>query len=156
MIVNNILPYRLGVGAMILNKDKKVFIAKRVNSKSESWQMPQGGIDETEDPRQAIFREVYEEIGTDKISIIVESTNWLTYDVPYRFASKFWRGKFRGQKQKWYLLNFTGNDTDFNLETHIAEFSEWKWIEVADLILTVIDFKKELYRQILYEFKDYI
>ena len=134
---------------MLLNDDGKVFVAKRIDMTSEAWQMPQGGIDAGEDPRTACMRELMEEIGTDKATIIAESDGWLTYDLPTHLVPKLWGGKYRGQEQKWYLLRFTGTDADINIATDHAEFSEWKWAEMQSLPDLIVPFKKEMYAQIV-------
>ncbi|MCK4938849.1 MAG: RNA pyrophosphohydrolase [Rhodospirillaceae bacterium] len=151
------LPYRLGVGAMILNNDNNVFVAKRIDTPGEAWQMPQGGIDEGEDPDVAVFREVEEEIGTAKCEIIAKSSSWLTYEIPNNIRSKVWNGKYRGQKQKWYAMRFVGKDSDIILDAHHhPEFSEWKWAEINSLSDLIVPFKRELYNKIVAEFSHII
>ncbi len=149
----NNLSYRLGVGAMILNDDNNVFVAKRIDTPGDAWQMPQGGIDKDEDPDVAVFREVEEEIGTTKCEIIAKSNGWLTYDIPDDISSKLWGGKYRGQKQKWYAMRFVGKDSDIILDAHHApEFSEWKWVKINTVPDLIVPFKRDLYNKIVDEF----
>ena len=147
-------PYRLGVGVMLLNTDGLVFVAKRIDMPLNAWQMPQGGIDDGEDPRKAAFRELEEEIGTARAEIIAESHDWLTYDLPPELLGQIvWGGRYRGQKQKWFAMRFTGRDTDIDLEAHKhPEFSDWRWAPVDTLVETIVPFKRDLYRQLVAEF----
>lgn len=150
------LPYRPGVGIILLNKDKLVFVGQRIDQTSEAWQMPQGGIDEGEEPHIAALRELEEEIGTNKFEIIAESQRWLDYDLPDDLVRKLWRGKYRGQRQKWYVAQFTGRDEDINLETKHPEFQQWKWIEPKLLPELIVPFKIELYKKLLEEFSHWL
>ncbi|MFO1243268.1 MAG: RNA pyrophosphohydrolase [Rickettsiales bacterium] len=149
------LPYRPGVGMMLYNPQKKIFVAKRLDMRAEAWQMPQGGIDKDEEPRAAAIRELEEEIGTKKATIIAESKDWYTYDLPPDLVPKVWGGKFRGQRQKWYLMRFDGTDDDINIETEHPEFLEYKWIEPAELPAVIVPFKRTLYEQLVAEFSRY-
>lgn len=148
------LPYRPGVGLMVLNRENKVFVAKRIDTRAEAWQMPQGGIDEGEDPRATALRELEEETGIspDKAEIIAESDGWVSYDLPSDLVPKLWKGQYRGQKQKWYVLRFHGEDSDINLETEHPEFLEWKWVEMQALPDLIVPFKRALYEKIVAEF----
>ena len=146
------LPYRLGVGIMLLNRQKQVFVAKRIDMTSEAWQMPQGGMDAGEGPRETAMRELQEETGTDKASIIAESRDWYYYDLPEDLAPIIWGGRYRGQKQKWFLMQFTGSDSDINIKTGQPEFSEWKWISPQSLPDVIVPFKRQLYTDIVKEF----
>ncbi len=137
---------------MLLNAQNEVFVAKRIDTTSEAWQMPQGGIDKGEDPRTACMRELLEEIGTDKATIIGESDGWLTYDLPTHLVPKLWGGRFRGQEQKWYALRFDGADADINIATEHPEFSEWKWVPMDTLPDVIVPFKREMYANIVKEF----
>lgn len=153
--------YRLGVGMMIINEQKKIFIAKRIDIRNEtpddhSWQMPQGGVDHGEPPYQAALRELHEEIGTDKVSLIAQSSEWIRYDLPEHLANKLWGGRYLGQKQRWYLFQYEGNDSDFNLETKHPEFCDWKWESPERLPELVVYFKRKLYERVLEEFSDYL
>jgi putative (di)nucleoside polyphosphate hydrolase len=149
------LPYRAGVGIMLLNQNGQIFVGKRLDTTTEAWQMPQGGIDAGEEPFAAAMREMLEEIGTNKAKLIAESVGWYFYDLPTDLISKVWNGKFRGQKQKWFCLRFTGIDTDINLELHHPEFCEWKWTEPHNLLDLIVPFKRELYQQLVNEFANY-
>lgn len=145
--------YRPCVGIMLLNKDGLVFAARRIDTRAEAWQMPQGGIDHGETPNQAVMRELMEEIGTDKIEIISESKGWLYYDLPDYLAKKLWRGRYKGQKQKWFAMRYLGQDSDINIKTKRPEFCEWKWVPRETLPDIIVDFKRELYRSVLKEFE---
>ena len=150
------LPYRPGVGIMLLNTENQVFVGKRIDTVSEAWQMPQGGIDEGEEPLEAAIREMMEEIGTDKACMVAESNGWYNYDLPDHLIAKLWGGKFRGQRQKWYCLRFMGNDSDINIATDHPEFCEWKWAEIKELPDLIVPFKRELYQAIVNEFMLYV
>lgn len=150
------LPFRPGVGMMIINKENKIFVGKRLNTKDNAWQMPQGGIDLGETPSVAAIREMKEEIGSDKCKIIAESKNWYSYRIPEFLVPKLWGGKFCGQKQKWFLIRFLGSDEDININTDCPEFEEWKWIDEKDLLQDVIQFKIVLYKRIIEEFSSFI
>jgi putative (di)nucleoside polyphosphate hydrolase len=146
------LPYRLGVGAVLLNADGQVFVAERLDT-PDAWQMPQGGIDVDEDPHVAILRELEEEIGTANAEIVAESEGWLTYDLPKEVRKKVWKGRFRGQKQKWYAMRYKGQDADIDLNAHKhPEFSKWRWADMADLPDLIVPFKRDLYVEIVNSF----
>jgi len=147
------LPYRSGVGLMLFNATGQVFVAQRLDMRSTAWQMPQGGIDKGETPRQAVLRELREETGTDKVEIIAESRDWIRYDLPLDLVPKLWRGRFRGQKQKWFALRFLGEDRDIDIETEEPEFSAWRWAEFDDLPALIVPFKRQIYRQLVEEFR---
>jgi putative (di)nucleoside polyphosphate hydrolase len=148
--------YRPGVGIMLLNPANRVFVGKRIDMAGEHWQMPQGGIDQGESPRQAALRELKEEVGTDKAEILAESKNWLSYDIPRDITRRLWSGRYRGQKQKWFLMRFTGTDADIDLRTHHPEFSAWRWVEAADLPRLIVPFKRQLYEELLTEFAAFL
>jgi len=144
------LPYRLGVGAVLLNAHGQVLVAQRIDTPGDAWQMPQGGIDADEDPHQAIFRELEEEIGTAKAEIIGELEDWLVYDLPKALRKTIWKGRYRGQKQKWFALRFLGADTDIELQAHKhPEFSAWKWVDLHTIPDLIVPFKRDLYQEIV-------
>lgn len=148
-------PYRAGVGIMLLNRAGLVFVARRVGLADEAWQMPQGGIDLGETPAVAALRELKEEIGTDKAEIVAESRDWLAYDLPEALRERVWGGRYRGQRQKWFLCRFTGEDADIDLRrTAHPEFSAWRWVEPAALPRLIVPFKRALYEAVLAEFGD--
>jgi putative (di)nucleoside polyphosphate hydrolase len=144
--------YRMGVGVVLLNQLNQVFVAKRIDTPS-AWQMPQGGIDKGEAPHETVMRELTEEIGTDRAEIIAETKDWLIYDLPEGLRKKVWGGKYKGQKQKWFAMRFTGTDTDIDLtaDKH-PEFSEWKWTSMDQLVELIVPFKRPLYESIVREF----
>ena len=145
--------YRPGVGIMLLNRHGLVFGGRRIDTSGTAWQMPQGGIDEGETPRQAAMRELKEETGTDKAEIIAESSGWLSYDLPPEKAATIWGGRYRGQRQKWFAARFLGDDGDFDLNAFEPEFAEWKWLPAADLPRFIVPFKRQLYLDVLAEFR---
>lgn len=147
------LPFRPGVGMMIVDKENRVFVGKRVDSKTHGWQMPQGGIDIGETPSSAALREMEEEIGCRLGHIIAESKNWYSYRVPDFLIPRLWDGKYCGQKQKWFLIRFTGTDEDINIKTKHPEFDNWKWVNFDQLLADIIPFKLKLYKQVVKEFK---
>jgi putative (di)nucleoside polyphosphate hydrolase len=151
------LPFRLGVGLMIINDKAQVFVGKRVDSKNEFWQMPQGGIDENELPSKAAFREMKEEIGTDLGTILCETKGWYSYNIPDFLIPRLWNGQYCGQKQKWFLIKYTGSDDDIKIDYDSKpEFIEWKWSEMQDLPNIIIPFKRDLYISVIEEFRDHI
>jgi 8-oxo-dGTP pyrophosphatase MutT (NUDIX family) len=141
--------YRRGVGIMLLNDRNEVFVGRRADAE-EAWQMPQGGIDEQEDPRNAALRELKEEIGTDKAEIVAESKVWLRYDLPPEFRKR-WANRWRGQQQKWFVMRFLGVDADIDVATEHPEFSAWRWVPIERLPELVVSFKRQLYVDLLRE-----
>lgn len=140
------LPYRPCVGMMILNPERRVFVGQRIDQTVEGWQMPQGGIDEGEDPRGAVLRELAEEIGTDRAEIIGEHPGWLSYDLPPELLGVALRGRFRGQRQRWFALRFLGGDADIRLDADPhPEFDAWRWAALAELPLLAVPFKRDIY-----------
>jgi putative (di)nucleoside polyphosphate hydrolase len=150
--------YRRGVGVMLLNRDGKVFVGARIDNSDEAWQMPQGGIDEGEDPWGTALRELEEETGITPhfVERISECPERLKYDLPEELRGKLWGGRFIGQDQDWYLARFLGTDADVNIVTIHPEFREWKWIEPGRLPELIVPFKRDLYRRLLREFADYL
>jgi putative (di)nucleoside polyphosphate hydrolase len=144
--------YRPAVGIMLLNAANLVFVARRIDTAVEAWQMPQGGIDKGEEPRDAALRELEEEIGTAKATILAESRGWLRYDLPAELIGKVWGGRYRGQRQKWFAMRFTGRDADIDLATEHPEFMDWRWTEPERLPELIIPFKRQLYCDVLSEF----
>ncbi len=152
------LPYRPCVGLMIVNPDGGVFVGQRVDRFKDAWQMPQGGIDDGEDVRTAALRELEEETGItpDLVEIEAETAEWLPYDLPHDIVPKIWKGRYRGQEQKWVLLRFHGSDDQINIVQDHQEFSEWRWMEAKDLLASIVPFKREVYAAVLEEFGDKI
>ena len=149
--------YRIGVGIFLLNREKKLWVGNRIDFKTTFWQMPQGGIDNNESPREAMIRELGEEVGIKKnFEIIEESDNWLKYELPQEIKQRVWKGKYIGQKQKWFVCKFFGQDNEIDLESHKPEFSNWKWINPLDAIKFVVPFKKKMYINVLEIFKKHI
>ena len=147
--------YRKGVGIFLINSEKKLWVGKRIDLRSRYWQMPQGGIDKNETPLKAMRRELFEEIGIDKnYTVIEESKKWFQYELPKNLIGIIWKGKYLGQKQKWFACKFHGNDKDINLNLHVPEFSKWKWVNPTESIDLVVPFKKKLYEEILENFKE--
>ena len=147
------LPYRPCVGLMLLNANARVFVAQRVDVRGAAWQMPQGGIDDGESPREAAMRELKEEIGTDNADILAESQHWHRYDLPAQLIPKVWGGRYRGQTQKWFALRFTGDDAEIDLEAHEQEFQAWCWADVDKLPSMIVPFKRDVYDQVIAEFR---
>lgn len=150
--------YRSGVGIMLLNGQGQIFVGKRIDNNSNAWQMPQGGIDPAEDEDVAMFRELFEETGisSDAIKVRKKSSEYFYYNLPYKLQKKFWGGKYLGQKQRWYLAEFVGDESLINLAGETPEFSEWKWIEKDKLISVIVGFKRGLYRDVLKEFAEFL
>jgi putative (di)nucleoside polyphosphate hydrolase len=148
------LPYRPCVGIMLLNREGKVFVGKRIDQTVEGWQMPQGGIDKGETPIQAALRELLEETGTDKAEIIAEMDDWLTYELPKHLIGVAFHGKYKGQKQKWFALRFTGEDADINLTAHEPEFSSFQWVEMDRLAALIVPFKRDTYKAVIAAFQN--
>jgi putative (di)nucleoside polyphosphate hydrolase len=145
-------PYRKGVGVVLLNADGLAFAARRIDTEQPAWQFPQGGIDAGESPRQAALRELEEEIGTAKAEIVAETADWLGYDLPREVADHCWKGRFRGQKQKWFAARFTGTDADIDIDTDHPEFSEWQWMPLDQVPALIVPFKRALYDRVVAEF----
>lgn len=149
------LPYRPCVGVMLINDDGHAFVGQRVDRDYDAWQMPQGGVDKGEAPRDAALRELGEETGVtpDLVEIVAESNQWLPYELPYDLVPKLWKGKYRGQEQKWFLMRFNGTDDQVNIVTEHQEFSRWQWMPVQDLIDNIVPFKRSVYEAVLKEFE---
>ena len=142
------LPLRSGVGIIVLNKDNKVLVAKRIDNPKNFWQMPQGGIDEGEDFLKAAYRELDEETSIKNVKLIKELDGTITYELPDHLIGIIWKGKFRGQKQKWFLMKFVGEDKEIDIKTKNPEFLDWKWIDLDQITEVVVDFKLHVYKEL--------
>ena len=142
------LPLRSGVGIVLLNRENKVFVAKRIDNPKNFWQMPQGGVDEGEDFLRAAFRELEEETSIKSVELIKELEGTTTYDLPDRLLGIIWKGKYKGQKQKWFLMRFIGDDSEININTSNPEFLDWQWIELDLITDVVVDFKLHVYEEL--------
>jgi len=145
---NKQLPLRIGVGIILLNHENKVFVGKRIDNPKNSWQMPQGGVDQNENFLQAAKRELEEETGIKSVELVKELNEWLGYDLPENLLGKVLEGKYRGQKQKWFIMKFVGKDNEINVKTKNPEFLDWKWIEVSKLPSIAVSFKIDLYKKL--------
>ena len=153
---NKKLPMRIGVGIILLNNKNQVFVGKRKDNPGDKWQMPQGGVDDGEDFLTAMKRELYEETSIENIEIIKEISQIYKYELPGNLIGIIWKGKFRGQKQKWFIVKFLSEDNEINVNTKNPEFIEWKWINIKELPDVIVDFKKHIYEKILNELKKLI
>jgi putative (di)nucleoside polyphosphate hydrolase len=149
------LPYRRCVGVMLANPAGHVFVGQRLDNDTPAWQMPQGGIDKGESVTEAALRELWEETGVtaDKVRIEAETPDWLTYDLPHEIVPRIWKGRYRGQEQKWVLMRFLGQDEDVNIATDHPEFSEWRWLPPEDLVAHIVPFKRTVYARVLDAFQ---
>ena len=152
----NKLPLRLGVGIIVLNKENKVFVGKRKDNPTNKWQMPQGGVDRGENLVNAMKRELKEETSIRSIEILKELEGWTEYELPNYLLGKIWRGKYRGQKQKWFIVRFLGKDEEINLKTSHPEFIEWQWLDIENLPSVIVHFKKKVYEKLLPVIKSFI
>ena len=155
-MANHQLPMRTGVGIIVLNNNNQVFVGKRKDNPGDKWQMPQGGVDKGEDFITAMKRELVEETSIKNIKILKEVQNMYQYELPKNLVGIIWKGKFRGQRQKWFITKFLGKDNEINLDTQHPEFIDWKWIDPKDLPDVIVDFKKELYLNLLKEINQVI
>ena len=155
---NDSLPYRPAAGIMLINGDGKAFVGQRMDSTLEAWQMPQGGIDAGEAPLTAALRELGEETGiaADKVELIATAREELLYDLPAELIGKLWKGRYRGQRQTWFLFRFIGDESDIDIRTEHQEFRAWRWADPADLPAMIVPFKKALYEQVLDHFSEHI
>ena len=150
------LPLRSGVGIIVLNKDNKVFVAKRIDNPKNFWQMPQGGVDEGENFLNAAYRELEEETSIKNVELIKELDGMITYELPDRLLGIIWKGKYRGQKQKWFLMRFNGDEQEIDIKTKNPEFLDWKWIELDQITEVVVDFKLHVYKELKEKIKKII
>ena len=148
------LPFRSGVGIVVLNKDNKVFVAKRIDNKENFWQMPQGGVDEGEEYLTAAYRELEEETSIKNVDLIKELDGLISYDLPKNLLGVIWKGKYRGQKQKWFVMRFLGKDIEINIKTEHPEFCEWKWINLENITDQVVEFKLHVYLDVKKKVKE--
>tara|TARA_Y200000002_G_scaffold204951_1_gene169086 strand:- start:521 stop:991 length:471 start_codon:yes stop_codon:yes gene_type:complete len=155
-MIKKALPLRIGVGAIVLNNQNKVFVGKRKDNPVNKWQMPQGGVDNNESFLSAMRRELDEETSIKNIQIIKEIDGWFEYELPKNLLGIIWKGKFRGQKQKWFIVRFTGNESEINLKTKNPEFIEWKWVQIDELPKIIVDFKKAVYEKLIIDLKKFI
>ena len=157
MTNNNInLPLRSGVGIAVLNEDNKIFVAKKIDNQKNFWQMPQGGVDEGESYLTAAYRELEEETSIIEVELVKELDGLIAYELPKSLLGVIWKGRYRGQEQKWFVMRFLGKDNDINIKTKNPEFCEWKWIELDNLTDNVVDFKLHVYESIKKEIKKII
>ena len=150
------LPLRSGVGIVVLNKSDKVFVAKRIDNPKNFWQMPQGGVDDGEDFLRAAYRELYEETSIKSVELIKELDGTITYELPDHLLGIIWKGKYKGQKQKWFLMRFFGEDREINIKTKNPEFLDWKWIDIDQMTEVVVDFKLHVYKELKEKIKNII
>ncbi|MGA0541397.1 RNA pyrophosphohydrolase [Neotabrizicola sp. VNH66] len=152
------LPYRPCVGVMLVNRDGLVFAGQRLDNPAPAWQMPQGGIDEGEKPSDAAYRELWEETGVtrDLVEKVAKTHGWVTYDLPPELLGRVWGGKYRGQKQKWFLLRYLGTDDQIRIDTEHPEFGSWRWIGAEEMVASIVPFKRAVYEEVVRAFRAHL
>ena len=152
------LPYRPCVGVALINGAGLIWAGRRLDSTADAWQMPQGGIDEDEKPRAAALRELAEETGikADRVRFVAKTHHWLTYDLPPELQGKIWGGKYRGQRQKWFLFRFEGQDSEVDIARDHPEFAEWRWISAEEMLARIVPFKRDVYDKVIKSFRAYL
>ena len=153
-IVSKKLPLRSGVGIVVLNKNDQVFVARRIDNNKNFWQMPQGGVDKNEDYLAAAYRELKEETSIKDVDLVGELDGLISYELPKHLLGVIWKGKYRGQEQKWFVVRFLGNDSEININTDHPEFCEWKWVELENITDLVVDFKLHVYEDVKKKVKE--
>ena len=154
-MVEKKLPLRVGVGIVVLNNNNEVFVGKRKDNPVDKWQMPQGGVDKDESYVDAMRRELNEETNIKSIEIIKEIDKWFEYELPSNLLGKIWKGKFRGQKQRWFVVKFVGKIDEININTKFPEFIDWKWIKISELPKVIVSFKKNVYENLILELREF-
>ncbi len=150
------LPLRIGVGAIVLNNENKIFVGKRIDNPVDKWQMPQGGVNKDENFTKAMKRELMEETSIQNIKVIKQINKWFEYELPKNLLGIIWKGKFRGQKQRWFVVRFIGKESEINIKTKNPEFIQWKWVDINELTKVIVDFKKDVYEKLVIEIKKFI
>jgi putative (di)nucleoside polyphosphate hydrolase len=152
------LPYRPCVGVVLVNRDGLIFAGQRLDTPGQAWQMPQGGIDEGEKPRAAALRELWEETGVtaDLVEFVAKTTDWITYDLPPELLGKAWGGRYRGQRQKWFLYRFLGRDDQIRIDSDHPEFASWRWIGADEMVAAIVPFKRAVYEQVVSAFRPHL
>lgn len=152
------LPYRRNVGVMLVNGKGHAFVGQRLDSDVPAWQMPQGGIDKGETPREAALRELEEETGVlpTRVTVLAETDGWIAYDLPHDVVPRIWKGRYKGQEQKWFLFRFHGDDSEVNIDVDHPEFSEWRWLPVVQLVDNIVPFKRRVYEQVVSAFTGHL
>ena len=152
------LPYRPCAGMMLFNRGGQIFAGQRIDSALDAWQMPQGGVEPGEEPREAALRELFEETGipADAVEIVAETADWIPYALPHHLVPKLWNGRYRGQKQRWFLMRFLGDDAQINIQTEHPEFNRWCWLPAEEMLARVVPFKRDTYERVIREFHEQI